>query len=276
MSFFSKQLMCAFLLPGGVFKMNDRNFKRHMAYEVIVVLCQLALLTYITRLWPILLLIILGILIASLRLLFLSAKKIDPVRPLPQLPAPVSLPSEKDMRSMTFLVIQNRITQILQGKYPDARWIWENPRAREDILAGNPVYILLNRAGGYRRGRVVIRNLQVLDVVFEEPKTRNEPSDPSPSPAAGSTPPIPPTPSQEDEALPENFGLIAFQWVEAHIMELNDCCNESIAEGLSEYLIPADILPVSDSWEEICKELVRNDIHGAQCCDDGILIEFEQ
>lgn len=258
--------------------MNDRNYKRHIAYEVIVVLCQLALLTYITRLWPILLLIILGILIAALWLLFLSAKKIDPVPPLPQLPAPVSLPSEKDMQSMSFLVIQNRITQILHDKYPDARWIWENPRAREDILAGNSVYILLNRAGGYRRGRVAIRNLQVLDVVFEEPKPKNAPPDPSPAPAAGSTPPIPPTPSQEDDedALPENFGLIAFQWVEAHIMELNDCCNEAIAEGLSEYLIPADILPVSDSWEEICKELIRNDIHGAQCCDDGILIEFEQ
>lgn len=76
--------------------------------------------------------------------------------------------------------------------------------------------------------------------------------------------------------MPENFGLIAFSWVEANVMELNDRCNEAIAEGFSEYLIPADELPVSESWEEVCKVLIRNDFHGAQCCDEGIIIEFEQ
>ena len=54
--------------------------------------------------------------------------------------------------------------------YPEVRWIWENPNAKEDIMIGNPVYVLLNKAGGYRRGRVVLRNLQVFDVVFEEEK----------------------------------------------------------------------------------------------------------
>lgn len=34
--------------------MNDKNRQRHIAYEVLVILGQLALLTYITRLWPIL------------------------------------------------------------------------------------------------------------------------------------------------------------------------------------------------------------------------------
>ena len=31
--------------------MNDKNFKRHMAYEALVILGLVALLTYITRLW---------------------------------------------------------------------------------------------------------------------------------------------------------------------------------------------------------------------------------
>ena len=48
--------------------MKDKEYKRHMAYEALVLLGLLALLTYITRLWPILLLIILGIFIATLRL----------------------------------------------------------------------------------------------------------------------------------------------------------------------------------------------------------------
>lgn len=253
--------------------MNDKNFKRHMAYEALVILGLLALLTYITRLWPILLLIILGIFIATLRLLFLSSKKVEPVKPTLALPPPSAPPTETDMQSMAYAIIQRRITQILQGKFPEVRWIWENPKAKDDIMAGNTVYVLLNRAGGYRRGRVVLQNLTVMDVVFEEEKPKAEPSAPNPAPGSG---PVPPADEEEDEETPENFGLIAFQWVEAHVMELNDRCNEAIAEGLSEYLIPADDLPVTESWEEICNELIRNDLHGARCCDDGIIIYFEQ
>lgn len=253
--------------------MNDKNFKRHMAYEALVVLGLLALLTYMTRLWPILLLIILGIFIATLRLLFLSCKKVEPVKPTLALPPPSAPPTETDMQSIAYAIIQRRVTQILRDRFPEVRWIWENPKAKEDIMIGNPVYVLLNRAGGYRRGRVVIQNLMVMGVVFEEEKPKADPPAPNPGPAPGPTPP--PEKDDEEEA-PENFGLIAFQWVEAHVMELNDRCNEAIAEGLSEYLIPADDLPVTESWEEICNELVRNDFHDARCCDDGIIIYFEQ
>lgn len=257
--------------------MNDKNNQRHWTYEALVILGQLALLTYITRLWPILLLIILGIFIATLRLLFLSSKKVEPVKPLLALPPPIKPPKETDVQSMAYCIIQQRITHILLGRFPDARWIWENPRAKEDIMAGNPVYVLLNKAGGYRRGHVIIRQLQVFDVVFEEEKPQSDPAVPNPAPAPKPAP-VPPAPPAEDadEPMPENFGLIAFSWVEAHVMELNDHCNEAIAEGLSEYLIPADELPVSESWEEVCKVLIRNEFHGAQCCDEGIIIEFEQ
>ena len=256
--------------------MNDKNRQRHLAYEALVILGQLALLTFITRLWPILLLIILGIFIAALRLLFLSSQKVEPIQPLPALPPPSSPPQETDMQSMAYCIIQRRITQILQDKYPDARWIWENPRAKDDIMAGNPVYVLLNKAGGYRRGRVIIRQLTVMDVIFEEEKPMTDTSAPNPAPSSGPVPPASPAEEEEDEPMPENFGLIAFNWVEAHVMELNDRCNEAIAEGLSEYLIPAEDLPVSESWEEVCKVLIRNEFHGAQCCDEGIIIEFEQ
>ena len=51
--------------------MNKKEFKRHLAYEALVILGVLALLLFICRLWPILLLVILGIFIAALRLLFL-------------------------------------------------------------------------------------------------------------------------------------------------------------------------------------------------------------
>ena len=68
--------------------MSNKDFKRHIAYEVLVFLGLLALLTYITRLWPILLLVILGIFIATLRLLFLSNTKVEPTKPVLALPPP--------------------------------------------------------------------------------------------------------------------------------------------------------------------------------------------
>lgn len=255
--------------------MNDKNRQRHLAYEALVILGQLALLTFITRLWPILLLIILGIFIATLRLLFLSSQKVEPIKPLPALPPPSRLPEEMDMQSMAYCIIQRRITQILADRFPNSRWIWENPRAKEDIMAGNPVYVLLNKAGGFRRGHVIIQQLQVMDIVFEEKKSEPVPpaSDPAPTPPGSSVPPVA---EEEDEPMPENFGLIAFNWVEAHVMELQERCNEAIGEGLTEYLIPAEELPVTESWEEICKVLIRNEFPGAQCCDEGIIIEFEQ
>ncbi len=252
--------------------MNDKNFKRKMAQEALVLLGMLALLLFITRLWPLLLLVILGIFIAVLRLLFLSAKKTEPEAPA----MPLALPppkTETDLQTLAFTIIQRRITQILQDKYPDARWVWESSRAREDIMEGLPVFILLNHAGGYRRGKVILRNLQVLGLDFETAETKKEDEPPIPIELPTSPVPIP----AEDEYEPaEDYGLVAFQWVEAHILELNERCNEAIAQGKTEYLIPAEELPVSESWDAICQELIRNDLHGAMCCDDGIIIEFEQ
>lgn len=68
--------------------MNNKDRKRQIAYEVLMILVSLALLTFICRLWPILLLIILGIFVAAIRLLFLSGNRVDPVEPQPLLPAP--------------------------------------------------------------------------------------------------------------------------------------------------------------------------------------------
>lgn len=256
--------------------MNEKDRKRHMAYEALVMLGLLALLLFVTSLWPILLLVILGIFAAMLRLLFLSSKKVEPVEPLSALPEPEPQhePNERDMKSMAYFLIQKRITQILEAKYPNVRWIWENPRAQEDIFAGNPVYVILNRAGGYKRGLVLIRNLQVFDVVFDPAPQTESPAPPAEKRPATQVPLE--SESKEEEDIPEDFGLLAFQWVDAHIMELNERINEAIGRFETSMLIPADELPVQESWSEICMELERNDLTGAECREDGIEIKFEQ
>ena len=260
-------------------QMRDKEKQRHYAYEALHILLLLALLLFITRLWPILLLVILGIFIAALRLLFLSSQKVEPAPPVLALPEPQEpqIHTEQDMQSIAYQMIQCRISQILEAKYPDVRWIWENPRAKEDIMAGNKVYVILNRAGGYRRGLVVIRNLHVFDVIFDAVPEETPPAnDPPPSEPPKPTDPKPTEDGDEEEDIPEDFGLIAFQWVEAHVMDLNEKVNEAIGRKETSFLIPAEDLPVKESWPDICKELARNDLSGATCHENGIQIEFEQ
>ena len=117
--------------------MSNKDRKRHMAYEGLLMLGLLALLLFITRLWPILLLVILGIFVAILRLLFLSSTKVEPVEPIMALPAApaVQEPTERDMKAMAYVLIQKRITQILEAKYPNVRWIWEMPEPRRISLS---------------------------------------------------------------------------------------------------------------------------------------------
>ena len=142
--------------------MNKKDQKRHMAYEALVLLGMLALLTFICRLWPILLLIILGIFAAVIRLLFLSSRKIEVIAPFPLLPEPVKEATEKDVQVLAYSVILRRVTELVLSEYPEARWVWEAPNAEKLIRENQEVFILLNRAGGYRRAKVVIRSLQVV------------------------------------------------------------------------------------------------------------------
>ena len=75
---------------------------------------------------------------------------------------------------------------------------------------------------------------------------------------------------------PENYEYLAFEWVDAHVMELNERCNESIAQGLSMLEITAAELPARESWPDICRELERNGMENCCCTDTGITIDFMQ
>ena len=140
-----------------------KDWKRHIAFEVLVILVMLTVLMYLCRLWPIIFLLIIGIFITALRLLFLSPKRVEVVEPLPlpALPEPKE-PTEKDVRDIAYSVILRRITELVAASYPEARWVWEAPNARQLIELGEDVFILLNRAGGFRRAHVVIQNLQEI------------------------------------------------------------------------------------------------------------------
>lgn len=155
--------MCVFCVQKGQY-MQNKEFKRHIAYEVLTILGTLALLLFVCRLWPILLLVILGIFIAAMRLLFLSARKVENIPPL--LPAARPEPTDQDIRDMAFGSMQRRITELVTADFPNARWVWKTPNAMRNIATGNEVRILLNHAGGYREAIVVIRGLQVCSLTY--------------------------------------------------------------------------------------------------------------
>lgn len=239
----------------------ERMKRLSVGDEVLMILVSLALLTFICRLWPILLLIILGIFVAAIRLLFLSGNRVDQVEPQPLLPAPIPAPTESDLRKLAHSLITSRITTLVLNEYPNARWIWEAPNAFELIELGEEVYILLNRDGGYRKAKVIIQNLQVIGLQYQEiPKKPDESEERTEAPAT--------------EQPKENYELIAFEWAESHIFELNARCNDAIGQGLTEIILTADDLPARESWENVCLELQRTGLEDAVCIAEGIKINL--
>ena len=120
--------------------MNDKDYKRHLAHDALMILIALAIFLFICRLWPILLLVILGIFIAALRLAFLASTKVDPIEPAAPLPASVPRrPTERDVQELAFELIQERVTELVKEQYPQVRWVCKSAQAESCILAGEEV-----------------------------------------------------------------------------------------------------------------------------------------
>ena len=174
---------------------------------------------------------------------------------------PTILSISGDLRKLAHSLITNRVTTLVLNEYPNARWIWEAPNAFELIELGEEVYILLNRAGGYRKAKVIIQNLQVIGLQYQEiPKKPDESEERTEAPAT--------------EQPKENYELIAFEWAESHIFELNARCNDAIGQGLTEILLTADDLPARESWENVCLELQRAGLEDVECIAEGIKINL--
>ena len=224
-------------------EMDPQDFRTRIAHEALILLGVLALLTFICRLWPILLLILLGIFIAALRLLFLSARKESDVPPAVPIREPPAEPTERDLQNMAYRLILARISELVAEEYPNAKWVWAQPNAKRMILEDEDVFILLNHAGGYAKAKVKIHNLKVCGLEY---------------------------------GAAENYGLIAFQWVETHTLELNDRCNNAIGQGEELLILGAGELPAPESWKDICAELNRVGIANAECTEVGIKIHLLQ
>ena len=247
--------------------MKKPDAKRGIVYDFLIVLGVLILLLFVCRLWPVLLLAILGLIAVVIKQLIVSPKQVEETEAPPERKGSVKIPDEKDVRRLAYSVILRRITELVLTEYPNARWIFEEPNAKQLIEQGDNVHILLNRAGGYRKAKVNIFNLQVVGVEYQTAaQTNSDDSLQSVGESEGET----------SESLEENYGLLAFEWVEANVLDLSNRCNDAIGNGLSQIILNAAELPVCDSWADICVELARVGIKGAERVSEGIKINLMQ
>lgn len=248
----------------------NKEVSKHLTMETLTIMGIIAFCTLVFRFWPLLVIELIVILICSIRLLFLKAKKAMSKKATDAKPEEAkNTPSEKDIRDLAYSVILTRITELVSYDYPKAKWVWEKPNVRKLIENGEEVFILLSGAGGYRKAKVNIQNLQLVGLDYvtvehlakPEGETAEENED---------------EPEKNIDPIPVNYGLLAFEWVEAHIMDLNDRINDAIAHGKTEYVISEEELPTRESWSAIAEELGRQDIKNIVEDPHGIKIEFKQ
>ena len=259
--------------------MTKKEWQRHMAYEALVILGMLALLLFVCRLWPILLLVILGIFAAALRLVFLSSPKVQPIQPeqpTSVAPAPQQAVTNREAENtedvLSFGELQTQITRWVRQEYPNARWVWKYPDAKARFQRGEELSILLNRAGGYREAVIHLQGKRLFEIQYlcapaEKPQLE-EPASPQEE-----QPTLEESASQPEPSQPEDYSLAAFEWVESHLEELNTLCNECIAQKQDFLLLTGGDLPEPAAWPALCQELLRN---GLSCHmeEEGIRIQI--
>lgn len=200
---------------------------------------------YVCRFWPLVIFFVIYAIVMIVRSVVTSRKqKQAPAMPITPEPAPAA--TEQDVMALAYSLICQKVSDIVAQDYPSARWVWESPNARQIICEGSDAFILLNRAGGYRRAQVIIKNIQVTGVVYEAIVTAPPRTDPQPS--------ADPDPTQE---APANYKLLAFQWADAHLSSLQERCSDALDQGLTELLLTENELPVTESWQDICDELAH-------------------
>lgn len=243
-----------------------KEWRNGIAQDVLILLGMLMLLMFICRLWPILLLMIITLFFVMIRMLMVTHKGQDEVSyelvPEVLLPEPVRV----NLMDIAYSEILSQVTQLIAEEYPQAKWVWEKPDAKKRIENGDEVFIRLNHAGGYRRAMVKIYNLQVAGISYQQAASEKNNEEEKVQEA------------DECRNFPEqeNYELLAFEWVDAKIIEINERCNDAIGDDAEYILLSEAELPAKEGWPAICEELYRQNIVQTECLEEGIRIYFTE
>ena len=163
------------------------------------------------------------------------------------------------------LSIAEQVTLFVKKEFPNAKWVWAQSDTYNRISSGDEVYIIMNAAAGYRRAKVDIDSETVTGITLcnsvkcvDKTETDEQTSD---------------TSATLQTAV--NYELVAFEWKDTHILELNEHINEAIGRGESEFIIEKESLPIYESWECVCEELKREGLE-VECVENGIKIKIMQ
>ena len=243
--------------------------KKQRRSDLLTIVGLFLALVFICRLWPLLLLMMLGVFAYAIWALVENERQHVVMQrpPLLALPAPVS---EQQLISDAFGLLQRRITEELRHDFPNAKWVWSQSGAKLCFAAGEDLTILLADAEGRRSATVRTSELRFSQLLYHAYQPQQTPQEQD-----SDTPDDDPNDEDDDESESVDFGLLAFEWVDANLQRLNGIANETVAKGQRDFLLPADELPHGDSWVIICKELVRNGFRTADAMAEGIRVQIK-
>ena len=224
--------------------------------DIIIGIVVIAVLLFKFRLWP---LIAVGIFIGIgllIKKTFFSTTNQAELQKDEQPPKEEPfIPQETE-----YDFIVKSVSFYIYDVYPDAQWIWESAKAWEQIQNGEDVYVRLNKAGEYRRVKVRVQNQSVIGIEVLETENHNEAN----------------VSETEEQVVKDDSERIAFDWVDSHITELNEKCNDIIGQGNSELLLTHSELPEEKYWGHVCDELVKAGLENVEMLpSEGIKIKLK-
>ena len=238
--------------------MTNKDKKIQRAAKCLSAFGVIALLSLAFRLWPVFILAVFLSAVAGVRYVYLTKKET-----VEQADETVRAPKEKPVTPKKENLqdfVTDSINKLMASEYPEEDWIWEYPDPVSRIGKREDVCIILFGSNGFRKAKVVFSGYSATALEFPE-ETVDEPTESDLS-----------SQTQSASTVVADYGLIAFEWTDAHITELNGRCNDAIGRGEKELVIESVELPVRESWDALCEELLRIGVKSAECRENGIAI----
>lgn len=238
--------------------MTNKDKKIQRVAKCLSAFGVIALLSLAFRLWPVFILAVFLSAVAGVRYVYLTKKET-----VEQADETVRAPKEKPVTPKKENLqdfVTDSINKLMASEYPEEDWIWEYPDPVSRIGKREDVCIILFGSNGFRKAKVVFSGYSATALEFSE-ETVDEPTESDLS-----------SQTQSASTVVADYGLIAFEWTDAHITELNGRCNDAIGRGEKELVIESVELPVRESWDALCEELLRIGVKSAECRENGIAI----
>ena len=230
-----------------------KNNEIYSASDTVIMTGIICVFLFMFRLWPLIaIVLIIGF--------FVMVKQII-ARLKPQVNAPKEKQSlvEESPVETDYEHIKKSISFYVNDVYPEAKWIWESANSKQQIETGEDVYIRLNKTGEYRRVKVLMRNKQVVGIEIAACENAEKIET-----------------STSEKVQVDNSESVAFEWVDSHIAELNERCNEVIGQGKDELILNIGDLPQEKYWEHIRDELLKAGLKNVELLpSEGIKIKFK-